>query len=191
MDTKDRSENNALLQQSDSWDGSWSTSVVEVQEPVNGDWQLPVWMPAPMVDSLPVSENHRNLTMRGSSRFDETALDESIYLAEFVERKFVPDYVSTKRAAGRAHFQAILKHILTPERVARAFGVNSGKSSVRLKAIPGWPYMDYLRLRDVNQESIQRLIAAALKAGYSTQTATHIRNVIRTIFAQAIRFGQF
>jgi integrase len=191
MDTKDRSEINALLQQSDSWDGSWSTSVVEVQEPVNGDWQLPVWMPAPMVDSLPVSENHRNLTMRGCSRFDETALDESIYLAEFVERKFVPDYVSTKRAAGRAHFQAILKHILTPERVARAFGVNSGKSSVRLKAIPGWPYMDYLRLRDVNQESIQRLIAAALKAGYSTQTATHIRNVIRTIFAQAIRSGSF
>lgn len=127
MDTKDRSENNALLQQSDSWDGSWSTSVVEVQAPINGDWQLPIWIPGPILDSLPVIENHRNLTMRASSRFDEAAFDESIYLAEFVERRFVPEYVSTKRAAGRAHFQAILKHILTPERVVRAFGVNAEK----------------------------------------------------------------
>src|SRR5580704_1646885 len=191
MDTKDRSENNALLQQSDSWDGSWGTSVVEVQAPVNGDWQLPIWIPGQILDSFPVIENHRNLTMRASSRFDEAAFDESIYLAEFVERRFVSEYVSTKRAAGRAHFQAILKHILTPERVVRAFGVNAGKSSTRLKAIPGWPYMDSLRLSDVNQESIQRLVTAALKAGYSTQTATHIRNVIRTIFSQAIRSGSF
>jgi site-specific recombinase XerC len=51
--------------------------------------------------------------------------------------------------------------------------------------------MDSLRLSDVNQESIQRLVTAALKAGYSTQTATHIRNVIRTIFSQAIRSGSF
>jgi integrase len=51
--------------------------------------------------------------------------------------------------------------------------------------------MDSLRLSEVNQESIERLIAASLKAGYSTQTATHIRNVIRTIFSQAIRSGSF
>jgi integrase len=191
MDTKDRSENNALLQQSDSWDGSWSTALVEVQAPINADWQAPIWIPGPMLDGLPVIEDYRTLTMRDSSRLDEAPLGESTYLAAFVECRFVPEYVSTKRAAGRAHFQAILKHILTPERVARAFGVNTGKSSARLKAIPGWPYMDSLRLSDVNQESIQRLIAAALKAGYSTQTATHIRNVIRTIFSQAIRSGSF
>ncbi len=191
MDTKDRSENKALFQQSDSWDGSWSTALVEVQAPINADWQASIWIPGPMLDSLPVIEDYRTLTMLGSSRLDEAALDESIYLAAFVECRFVPEYVSTKRAAGRAHFQAILKHILTPERVARAFGVNTGKSSARLKAIPGWPYMDSLRMSDVNQESIQRLIAAALKAGYSTQTATHIRNVIRTIFSQATRSGSF
>lgn len=191
MDREDQSENNALRQQSNSWDGSWSTPVVDVQAPLNGDWQIPLWIPGPILDSLPVTETYRGLTLLGSSHLDEADPDKSLYLAEYVERRFVPEYVSTKRAAGRAHFQAILKHVLTPERVARAFGANPVKSSARLKAIPGWPYMDSLGLSDVNQESIQHLIATALKAGYSTQTATHIRNVIRTIFSQAIRSGSF
>ncbi len=191
MNSEDRFENRALLQQSDSWDGTWSSPVVEVQVPRSGDWQIPIWASGPILDSLPVAENYRTMTTRGSSRIDEVAFDKSIFLAEFVERRFVPDYVSTKRAAGRAHFQAILKHILTPEQVASTFGVNTERSSAKLKAIPAWPYMDSMRLRDVTPESIQRLIAAALKAGYSTQTATHIRNVIRTIFSQAIRSGCF
>jgi integrase len=191
MDSEDRSENNALLEQSDSWDGSWNTLAVEAHESIGGDWQIPNWIPGPILDTLPVIEDYRALTMRGSSRFDEAGLNKPIYLADFVERKFVPEYVSTKRAAGRAHFQAILKHILTPERVARAFRANTRKSSAKLKAIPGWPYMDSLRLSDINQENIQSLIAASLKAGYSTQTATHIRNVIRTLFSQAIRSGSF
>jgi integrase len=138
-----------------------------------------------------VTETYRSLTFRGSSQLDEADSDKSVYLAEYVERRFVPEYVSIKRASGRAHFQAILKHILTPERVARAFRASPSKSSAKLKAIPGWPYMDSLSLSDVDQESIQRLIATALKAGYSTQTATHIRNVIRTVFSQAIRSGSF
>jgi hypothetical protein len=191
MGSEHRSENNALLQQSDSWDGSWNTPAVETHPSIDGDWQIPIWAPDSILDSLPAIEHYRTLTMRGSSRLDDPALNKPIYLAEFVERRFVPEYVSTKRAAGRAHFQAILKHILTPERVARAFRANAGKSSTKLKAIPGWPYMDSLRLSDVNQESIQHLISAALKAGYSTQTATHIRNVVRTLFSQAIRSGSF
>lgn len=191
MDSEDRFENNALLQQSDSWGGSWNTLAVEAHASIDEDWQIPNWIPGPILDSLPVIDDYRSLTMRGGSRPDDAPLNKPIYLAEFVERRFVPEYVSTKRAAGRAHFQAILKHILTPERVARAFRANTAKSSARLKAIPGWPYMDSLRLSDVNQENIQSLIAAALKAGYSTQTATHIRNVIRTLFSQAIRSGSF
>jgi hypothetical protein len=191
MGREDRSENNALSQQSGSWDRSWSTPVAEVQTPLDGNWQIPNWIPGPILDSLPVTEAYRSMTLRGSSHRGEANLDKSVYLAEYVERSFVPEYVSTKRASGRAHFQATLKHVLSPERVAHAFGANPDKSSARLKAISGWPYMDSLRLSDVNQESIQRLITAALKAGYSTQTATHIRNVIRTIFSQAIRSGSF
>src|SRR5215472_1245043 len=42
-------------------------------------------------------------------------------VADFVERSYIPDFVAIKRPAGRAHFQAILKHILPPERVAEAF----------------------------------------------------------------------
>jgi hypothetical protein len=60
-------------------------------------------------------------------------------LAEFVECRFAPEYVAVKRSAGRAHFQAILRHILTPEAVDRAFGVKAKAhpSKVRIKGIPG------------------------------------------------------
>ena len=51
--------------------------------------------------------------------------------------------------------------------------------------------MDSLRLGEINSEKIQDLVEAALSAGYSTQTATHIRNVVRTIFWHAIRLGYF
>src|ERR1700757_3959742 len=61
MDREDRSENNTLLEPSDSWDGSWNTSAVEVQTPLNGQWQIPIWMPGPILDSLPAMESHRSL----------------------------------------------------------------------------------------------------------------------------------
>jgi integrase len=40
-------------------------------------------------------------------------------------------------------------------------------------------------------EKIQRLIHAALTHGYSAQTATHMRNVIRAIFSFAIECGYY
>ncbi len=106
-------------------------------------------------------------------------------LAEFVERKFAPGYVSAKRLAGRAHFQAILKHILTPEAVDRAFGVQAQRSKLRLKTIPGWPYLDSIPLCELTAEKAQALLRTALEHGYSVQTVTHIRNVLRAIFEHA------
>src|SRR5579863_2079026 len=67
--------------------------------------------------------------------------DPAMSVADFVERVFIPGYVMSKRTAGRAHFHGILKHILSPERTARAFRA-SGKTRARLAAIPGWPYLD-------------------------------------------------
>jgi site-specific recombinase XerD len=46
-----------------------------------------------------------------------------------------------------------------------------------------------MRLTQVDADSIQRLISAALRHGYSIQTATHIRNVVRSIFSHAARIG--
>ena len=115
----------------------------------------------------------------------------SMNLAEFVQRKFVPEYVATRRSAGRAHFRAILKHVLTPEHVAHAFAENSENTIVRLKAIQAWPYMGSLLLCDIDPEKIQHLTSTALNAGYSIQTATHIRNVIRVIFSHAITTSHY
>lgn len=109
--------------------------------------------------------------------------------ADFVERSFVPEFVVTKRYAGRSHFQAILKHVLRPERVARAFGNPPVKTKHTLTAILDWPYIDGLRLPEITPDVIRQLTSAALARGYSIQTATHIRNVIRSIFAHATRTG--
>jgi integrase len=110
----------------------------------------------------------------------------SMTLADFVQHRFIPEYVATRRSTGRAHFRAILKHVFKPEQVDRVFADDSAKAAVKLKAIDGWPYMDSQRLCDISGERIQHLISTALQSGYSIQTATHIRNVIRAIFTHAI-----
>ena len=113
----------------------------------------------------------------------------STTFADLVEVNFIPEFVATKRYAGRAHFQAILKYVLPPERAARAFGANRARTWNTLTAIPGWPYIDRLRFPEITADMIHGLTTAALARGYSVQTATHIRNVVRSIFAHAIRTG--
>jgi integrase len=106
-------------------------------------------------------------------------------VSEFVERKFIPGHVALRRPSGQAHYHAMLKHVLPPEEVDRMFRISPGESRKRLKAVPGWPYLDNLRLRDVGPDHILRLTSAALSHGYSIQTVKHIRNVISAIFSHA------
>lgn len=128
------------------------------------------------------SETNATLSPMREAPMDCTSMS----LLEFVQRKFIPEYVATRKYAGRSHFGAILKHVLTPEQVTRAFGRSSENTSLTLKTIDGWPYMDSLQLCEITGERIQTLISAVLQSGYSIQTATHVRNVIRTIFSHAI-----
>jgi integrase len=51
--------------------------------------------------------------------------------------------------------------------------------------------MDSICLHDVTAQNIQQLISKVLERGYSIQTVTHIRNVIRAIFAHAKDTGAF
>jgi integrase len=94
-----------------------------------------------------------------------------------------------KRSAGRAHFRAILNHVLSPEHVTHAFAIGVPVSGARQRVVSGWPYMDSLRLCDVTVEHIQQLTSQALLSGYSVQTVTHVRNVIRAIFSHASKTG--
>jgi integrase len=106
-------------------------------------------------------------------------------ITEFVERFFVPEHVARKASSGRTHYQAILKHVLVPEEVNRVFRIDAANSRIKLKALPNWPYVGGLRLCDAEPEHVQRLVAAAIARGYSSQTVVHIRNVVSAVFAHA------
>lgn len=137
-------------------------------------------------DALPASGRQRQEPDLGRLH---RASSTSTTFADFVEVNFIPEFVATKRYAGRAHFQAILKYVLPPERAARAFGANRARAWNTLTAIVGWPYIDRLRFSEITADVIHGLTTAALARGYSVQTATHIRNVVRSIFSHAIRTG--
>jgi len=112
-------------------------------------------------------------------------------IAEFVEKSFVPEHVAIKGLAGRTHYRAILKHVLTPEEVQRVFMLDTEKSRTRLKAIPDWPYISHLGLSETRPEHIEQLMLAAQARGYSMQTVTHIRNVVSAIFSHARKGNYF
>jgi integrase len=48
-----------------------------------------------------------------------------------------------------------------------------------------------MRLHDITEARIHDLLSIALQQGYSVQTVTHIRNVIRSIFNHAQKTGDF
>lgn len=110
--------------------------------------------------------------------------------ASFVETKFVPEHVQYKTRSGQTHYQAMLKHVITPEAVSRIFNAENG-ANARLRAIPGWPYLDGTRICDLRPEHIRRIVAAADSDGYSAQTVKHIKNVCFAIIAHAQREGCF
>jgi len=115
-------------------------------------------------------------------------IDSPLSVADFVERVFIPGYVMPKRTAGRAHFRGILKHILSPERTARAFAPGE-KNRARLAAKPGWPYLDDVPIAEVHCEDIEHLIQASITRGYSSQMVAHLRNVVRNILSYAAACG--
>ena len=114
-----------------------------------------------------------------------TCIRALVTIAEYIECKFVPEYVATKTSAGRRHFRSSLKFVLTPDTLERAFKTDSRIAKQSLAPIPGWPYMDSMPLCEVTRNWVQTVVSGTLNRGYSVQTATHIRNVIRTIFGHA------
>lgn len=108
-----------------------------------------------------------------------------VTLLEFLVRRFVPEYVASKRPAGRAHYHAMLKHIIHPREVDRIFCGPQQNSRTRLPELAEWPYLDAMLLEDIRPDHVHNLVSAAMKHGYSMQTIVHIRTVIRRIFDHA------
>jgi site-specific recombinase XerC len=111
-------------------------------------------------------------------------------VADFIERKFVPEYVFGRATRTRLYFQAILKYIVSPSRVSSAFGLE-GSSGKQMKDVSHWPFMDAIHLADVTPEAIQNLLAVSIEQGYSARTTMHIRDVIRNVFSYAELSGDY
>lgn len=110
----------------------------------------------------------------------------SVNFKEFVNQKFIPEYTARRRSTGLAHFHAILKLVMRPGPCQRH---DSDGWNRRYRAHDDWPYLDSLRLSEVTEERIRHLTSVAIESGYSIQTATHIRNLMRAIFSHAISSG--
>ena len=117
--------------------------------------------------------------------------DADLSLADYVEQKFIPKHVSSKTHAGRTHYHAILKHVLTPEAVERMFAPYNGASRSRLKTLPDWPYLDHVRLGDLKADHVRQLTSSASARGYSPQTIKHIKNVLGKVISHARKEGYF
>ena len=128
-------------------------------------------------------------TSRGSQNAtllrDEPLDEPTMLITSFVKRTFIPNHVRLKSPAGQTHYQAILKHIFTPEAVEALFAPYGTAAKTRLKAIPDWPYLDHVRLCDLNPEHVRQLTFSASFHGYSPQTVKHIRNVVGAIVTYA------
>jgi hypothetical protein len=169
-------------------DGIWKLRWREDALNANGsvERRKPVWVgPATGPERITKKEAQRIVRENFPSRQDQIAPppQSTISIADFVEKAFVLEHVAKKELAGRTHYHAILKHVLTPEEVDHVFQTKQPKA--RLKAVPDWPYLSKVRLCDAGPGDVQRLVSAALARGYSAQTATHIRNVVSAIFAHA------
>ena len=112
-----------------------------------------------------------------------------ISVVMFVEKKFIPDHVQFKSPSGRAHYQAILKHIVRPETVERLFAPYFEPARTRMKTLRDWPYLDGVLLGDITADHVRHLVASACGHGYSPQTVKHIRNVIGAILSHARKEG--
>src|SRR5215472_169984 len=115
--------------------------------------------------------------------------DSELPLVTFVEKRFLPNHVQHKSVSGRAHYHAILKHVLKPETVDRLLAPHTGPARTRLKTIPDWPYLDGVLLSELTADHVRQLVVCATRAGYSPQTVKHIRNVVSAILAHARREG--
>lgn len=118
-------------------------------------------------------------------------LDAQMTFGHFVETKFLSEHVARKTGSGQTYYKAILKHLITPELVNGMFRSQRPVKAARLTAVREWPYLDDIRLCDLRADHVERLMSAADAAGYSTETATHIKNVFFAIISHAQKEGCF
>jgi integrase len=188
MESAARTADEELIQQFASFDRFCNGTSFDQDALVRLSRFPPAWTSVTSLTSFPALEPHLALRSSNDSCLDLEDHNEvsSMSLAEFVRWRFIPEFVEIKKSAGRAHFREILKYILLSEKAPDTSSGNSERASAKRKAIQSWPYMDCMRLCDITEDRVHLIASTALNSGYSLQTATHIRNVIRAIYSYAI-----
>lgn len=187
-----------LYEQGGWWKLRWREDQRKADGSIGYGWSRPVIIgPAKGAGRMTQKEARREAWDNFLSRLDQNMrTPQSIMtVAEFVERRFIPEHVAMLKVAGRIHYESILPHVLEgiPER-RRTFQGRKMKDGKWLEdkneqAIPRHFGIGKMRLRDVTQEQAQQLVSEAIRRGYSVQTAKHIKNVISGIFTHAEEKG--
>lgn len=88
-------------------------------------------------------------------------------LARFVQERFMPEFVSTRKASGQAHYVSILRRYVLPSLGSK-------------------------RLKDIGYTDLQQLVREKEAEGYMPQTLRHIKNCCSAVLRHAIeRTGDY
>jgi integrase len=182
-----------LYQQGGWWKLRWKEDQRDADGVVSYAWSKPVWIGQAEGPGRFTEKQARRIAWDNYlSRLDQNMrTPQSIMtVKEFVERRFVPEHVTMLKKAGRVHYGAMLAHVLDgiPEKRRSTKGHKKGQELPEIKRRFG---LGGERIRDVTYEQVQRLVAEAIRCGYSVQTAKHIKTCVSAIFTHAERHGWF
>ena len=144
---------------------------------------------AAIVNLIPSFANESELSVSPSENVAAIPGDLAMTFGEFVQFRFVPEYVASRSIFVRSHLFAILKYVLTPERVSDAFGIDDHDSRRPRRPVAHRPYMDSIPLEAITAGMIEDLMSEYLRLGYAGQTVAHIRSILRSIFRFAHTCG--
>ncbi len=156
-----------LKEKSGSWIGHWREDVMLADGTLGRVKVARKIAPSRGRDALTKKQAQRLFQESVLAKLDQATLypQSLITVQDFVRTKFEPEVVWTLKPAGKKHYNYILKH------VAQAIGPK--------------------RMRDVTGAEVQKVIRGKIDAGFSTQTAAHIKNAISAVFRHAKLTGYF
>jgi hypothetical protein len=157
-------KNGDLYKQGGYWKLRWKEDATDEEGNRKRPWSKPVWLgPCEGKRALTEKEAQRLAWDNFLSKLDQnnTVPKSMMTVGQFVEKAFVPEHVMMLKDSGAIFYRTRLKHVVTPDLVNRIFGKDASKYQNATRAVIGWPYLDDVKLRDVSQSEVQRIISAA------------------------------
>ena len=116
-------------------------------------------------------------------------------VAQFVEMHFYPNHILRKKKNTQTFYRSRLKDVLKPNTVMRIFGrPENAEFAKKTKArveVPGWPYLDDVRLRDLTQDHVEWLVTSMIERDVAPATVKHAKTTCSAIITYAKKKGFF